>query len=54
MFEKVIYTVKKIDGDYAHLLSDDGIENQVAMALLPPNICEGDKIKFENFEYEVI
>ena len=33
--EPVYYTVESIDGDYAHLISDGGVENQVAMFLLP-------------------
>ena len=33
--EPVCYTVQTINGDYAYLLSDSGVENQVAMFLLP-------------------
>ena len=29
----------------------DGVENQVAIALLPEGIDEGDKLIWENFEY---
>ena len=29
--EPVCYTVQTINGDYAYLLSDSGVENQVAM-----------------------
>ena len=29
--EPVYYTVDSIDGDYAHMISDNGVENQVAM-----------------------
>ena len=29
--EPVYYTVDSIDGDYAHMISDSGVENQVAM-----------------------
>ena len=47
------YTVKQITGDYAILLSEDGVENQVAMALLPPGIDEGDKLLWENLAYTV-
>ena len=36
--EPVYYTVTSIDGDYAHMTSDSGVENRVAMFLLP----EGD------------
>ncbi len=49
----IYYTVKQINGDYAMLLSDDGIENTVAMALLPLETDEGMRLKWENFEYTV-
>lgn len=29
--EPVYYTVDRIDGDYAYMTSDGGVENQVAM-----------------------
>ena len=51
MFERKEYTVKQIAGDYAILLTDDGIENTVALALLPIDIFEGDRIVWENLEY---
>ena len=54
MLEKVIYTVESIAGDYAVLLSQDGVENRVAMALLPWGIDTGDRLKWENFEYEIV
>ena len=54
MFEKVIYKLVSFDGDYALLVSEDGIENRVARALLPPDADEGSRIKWENFEYETI
>jgi len=47
----VEYTVSKLWGDYAYLLSADGVENQVAIALLPEGIDEGDRLIWENFEY---
>lgn len=49
----IYYTVKQINGDYAIMLSDDGIENTVAMALLPLETDEGMRLKWENFEYTV-
>ncbi len=50
----VYYTVQKISGDYAHMISDDGVENTVAMALLPMELCEGDRLLWENFEYTIV
>ncbi|MBQ1234977.1 MAG: chorismate--pyruvate lyase [Oscillospiraceae bacterium] len=51
MFERKEYTVKLISGDYAILLTDDNIENTVALALLPIDISEGDRLVWENLEY---
>ncbi|MBC5786550.1 MULTISPECIES: DUF3006 domain-containing protein [Clostridiaceae] len=50
----VYYTVQKINGDYAVLLSDDGVENTVAMALLPFGVDEGNRLLWENFVYTII
>jgi len=54
MFEKKEYTVKQIAGDYAILLTDDGIENTVALALLPIDIFEGCRVVWENLEYTMM
>ena len=51
---EIFYTVKQISGDYAFLLSDEGIENQVAIALLPSGIEEGMRLKCFMFEYEIV
>lgn len=48
-----VYTVIRIEGDYAILLSEEGIENPVALALLPP-IWEGSKLLWENFSYSLL
>lgn len=49
------FTVKSIDGDYAHLkrIDEEG-EKLVARALLPSEIMEGTKLKYEMLQYEVI
>ena len=47
------YTVKTIWGDYAVLLDEDGEESRLALALLPPEVCEGDRIVCEGFEYSI-
>ncbi len=51
------YFVVSIDGDYAHLRRID-IESDdlklVALALLPAEISEGCKLKYEMMEYEII
>lgn len=50
----IIYTVTKISGDYAIMMTDDGIENTVAMAFLPIDITEGCRVLCENFEYSIL
>jgi len=51
------YVVDSIDGDYANLKRTD-IESDeiklVARALLPPEIYEGCKLKYEFFSYSII
>ncbi len=51
------YEVVSIDGDYANLKRTD-IESDdlklVARALLPENIAEGSKLKYEFLQYELI
>lgn len=54
MFDTVIYKVAALDGDYAVMMSEDGVENRVARALLPPETDVGCTIKWENLEYEII
>ena len=51
------YEVVSIDGDYANLKRTD-IESDdlklVARALLPPEIMEGSRLKYELMQYEII
>ena len=51
------YIVKRIDGDYALLVRSD-IESEdekvVARALLPAEIMEGSKLKYECLSYTLI
>lgn len=51
------YVVESIDGDYANLRRSDA-ENEetklVARALLPENIAEGTRLKYEMLQYTVI
>lgn len=50
----MIGTVIAIDGDYAVVRYDaTGTESHVALMMLP-GVDIGNKIKFENFEYEVL
>ena len=52
--EPVLYTVKRIDGDYAVLIDEKGEENRVAMALLPMEIDEGSRLLCEYFAYTLV
>ena len=52
--EPVYYTVTSIDGDYAHMVSDSGEENQVAMFLLPEGTDVGSRLLWENFEWSLV
>lgn len=55
--ETWFYEVANIDGDYANLKRTD-IESDelklVARALLPPEIMEGTKLKYEFMQYEIV
>lgn len=51
------YVVDCIDGDYAHLKRTDVEEGDlklVARALLPSEIREGTRLKYEMFEYSIV
>lgn len=54
--ETFYYEVVSIDGDYANLKRTD-IESDVklvARALLPPEIQEGSRLKYEWLSYQMI
>lgn len=56
------YAVARIDGDYAYLMeqTEDGMaveaaeEKCVARALLPAEIAEGSRVKYEMLSYEIV
>ena len=51
----MICTVTDIRGDYALVTYDDtAITSEVALALLPPGIDVGDKLRFENYEFTAL
>ena len=52
--EPTYYTVTTINRDYAYMVSDSGIENQVAMFLLPDGTDTGSRLLFENFEWTLV
>ena len=55
--EVMEFCVESIDGDYANLRRID-IESDdlklVARALLPPEIKEGSRLKYEMMQYELL
>ena len=56
-FMTMYFVVEKIDGDYAYLRrTDEEMEEQklVARALLPDDIMEGSRLKYEMLQYEII
>ena len=51
----MLCSVIDIRGDYAIIrYADTGVESEVAIALLPFGIDVGDRLKFENYEFELI
>ncbi len=54
MLLEIIYTILSINGDYAYCMSDNGSYTNIALALLPEDIDEGDRVRFYNFSYEKI
>lgn len=51
----MLCTVTDIRGDYAFVKYDDtGVISEVAIALLPFGIDVGDKLKFNDWEFERI
>lgn len=57
MFEAIYYIVASIDGDYANLRKEDELDGElklVARALLPVEITEGSRLKYEMMQYEIV
>ena len=57
MFETWYYEVVSIDGDYANLRRTDIDSTDlklVARALLPAEIMQGSKLKYEMLQYEML
>ena len=51
---KRIFTITKIEGDYAYLSStEDGEELFIALALLPIGADLGSTLEYENFEFSL-
>ena len=57
MFETWYYEVVSIDGDYANLRRTDIDSTDlklVARALLPAEIMQGSKLKYEMLQYKIV
>ncbi len=57
MMETFYYIVDSIEGDYANLKRTDVESDElklVARALLPPEIMEGSRLKYELMQYTMI
>ena len=51
----MLCTVIDIRGDYAYVkYQDTGVVSEVAIALLPWGIDVGDKLRFEDYEFEKV
>lgn len=50
----VFYTVRNINGDYAYMTSNTGVENQVAMFLLPEGTTVGSRLVREILEWSLV
>ena len=57
MFERIDYIVERRDGADAYLQQEEQPQEElkcVARALLPPEIQEGSRLKYEMLQYEMI
>lgn len=51
----MLCTIVDIRGDYAFVKYDDtGVVSEVAIALLPIGVDVGDRLIFQNFEFQVV
>lgn len=54
MFTPKDYTVQKIEGEYATLVTKEGEELFIAMALLPEGVDIGTRLHYEALEYTIV
>ncbi len=52
--DPIYYTVDAINGDYAHLVTNEGGEHSITMFLLPEGTTLGTRLKLENFQWEIV
>ena len=51
--EPIFYTVLRVNGDYAELISDQGQPHSITMFLLPEGTTVGSRLKLEDFQWEL-
>lgn len=57
MLGTIYYIVENIDGDYANLRKEEELNGElklVARALLPMEIMDGTRLKYEMMQYEIV
>ena len=52
--ERKLFQVVEIRGDYALLRGENGVETEMALALLPEDLDEGMTVVWENFTYSIL
>ena len=52
--EEKIYTVTRIEGDYAYIADESREELFIALALLPIGADVGSRLSYLNFEFTLI
>ena len=52
--DEKIYTLTRIEGEYAYLKDEEGCEIFIALLLLPMGSDVGTRLKCENFSFELI
>ena len=52
--DPIFYTVQDINGDYAYLITDEGVTHSITMFLLPEGADIGSRLLFENFEWTLL
>ena len=52
--DTIFYTVRSLNGEYADLEADSGAEHSITVFLLPEGTEVGSRLKFENFQWELV
>ena len=52
--DPIFYTVQRVNGDYADLLSDGGREHSITMFLLPEGTDIGSRLLYEAFQWTLL